>query len=384
MGLVGLIIFASYFPRHSAKEWRRAAPWLLIPFVALTGLNLWSFRNFTDGIPTERVYRAYYYLFFAVYLTVFTLFLRTYFTRPSDRPRVRWVILGALSGLLCFLFAEAYTQTSMLDWVGTLPVWLWQTLYATNVLFPLAVSYAILRHRVINIRLVVNRSVVLLLGYVVILFALQIIELSFHKRVESAPWIAVIGAIVLGFAHERLHGVMDGMSWLFYRKWYKAKRHLQRETERLTQATHVGAVNHALIDTPAKELNLTVAGLFERQSDDSFLRSYATASWPQVLLPTIPADHPLIASLKSAPLMLPDRYWQDQMPPSNNQMPVLAVPIVIGRILSRIALFGPHSNDETIDRDELNIIRRLAQSASLAYTTLEAEQAERLRLGAGD
>jgi hypothetical protein len=384
VGLVGLIMFALYFPRHSGKGWWRAALWLLIPFVALTGLNLWSFRNFTDGVPTEGVYRAYYYLFFAAYLAIFALFLRTYVTRPTDRPRIRWVILGALSGLLCFIFAEAYTQTSMLDWVPTIHVWLWQTLYAVNVLFPLAVSYAILRHRVIDIRLVLNRSFVLLFGFALVFIAFEIFELAFHKRVEHAPWIAIIGATMFGFAHERLHGVMDVMNWLFYRKWYIAKRRLEKETENLTQATHVGAVNHALIDTPAKELNLTLAGLFERQPDDSFHRTYATASWPQVVLPTIPADHPLIASLKNAPLMLSDRYWQNQMSPSYAQMPVLAVPIVIGRIMSRIALFGPHDNDETIDRDELNIIRRLGQSASLAYTTLEAEQAERLRLGAGD
>jgi hypothetical protein len=49
-------------------------------------------------------------------------------------------------------------------------------------------------------------------------------------------------------------------------------------------------------------------------------------------------------------------------------------------LLSRIALFGPHANAETFDRDERDILRQLARSAALAYTTLQAEEVERLRV----
>lgn len=95
----------------------------------------------------------------------------------------------------------------------------------------------------------------------------------------------------------------------------------------------------------------------------------------------IHAHHPIVASLEDHPLILSDRYWSKPAPPPYPvQMPVLAVPIAIGRVLSRIALFGPHTNGETFDRDELNIIRRLAQSAALAYATLEAAEVERLRI----
>jgi len=52
---------------------------------------------------------------------------------------------------------------------------------------------------------------------------------------------------------------------------------------------------------------------------------------------------------------------------------VLAVPVAVRGGLNPIALFGPHTNDETFDRDELNIIRRMAQSAAFAYTALDAD-----------
>jgi hypothetical protein len=49
-GLTGLVIFALHFPRDPVVGWRRRVePWLFLPFAALTGLSLWSFRNFTAG-----------------------------------------------------------------------------------------------------------------------------------------------------------------------------------------------------------------------------------------------------------------------------------------------------------------------------------------------
>ena len=79
-------------------------------------------------------------------------------------------------------------------------------------------------------------------------------------------------------------------------------------------------------------------------------------------------------------MILSDRYWAKPAPPPYPvQMPVLALPIKIGRVLSRIALFGPHSSGETFDRDEINIIHRLARAAAVAYATLEAEEVERLQ-----
>ena len=54
-------------------------------------------------------------------------------------------------------------------------------------------------------------------------------------------------------------------------------------------------------------------------------------------------------------------------------MPVLAVPIASRGVLRRIVLFGPHTRDEALDRDELNVLGRLGNSAAYAYTALEAE-----------
>jgi hypothetical protein len=287
------------------------------------------------------------------------------------------VILGALSGLLCFLFADVYEATSMLDWLPiTVPSWALQALYAVQVLFPLAVVYAIMRHRVINVRLVLNRSVVVLGSLVLATIALAGFDLAFHEEVRrNAPWIAGVAALVAGVLHERLREITDVVDWLFFHRWFVAERELKRAAERLSRAQvdHVADVDRALIDLPADRLTLTSAALFLREPDGGFRRLHATPSWPDRFMQTMPPDHPLAATLKDAPLRLPDAYFSGPVyMPRPFRMPVLAVPLETRGVLRRIALYGPHTNDETLDRDEVNVIARLAQGAAYAYAELEA------------
>lgn len=332
-GLAGLLMFALYFPDRSVSRQRLAGLWLLVAFVVLTGTSVRSFLNFTKGVPTENVYRVYYYLLLVTYVAVFALFLRTYITQPADRPRIRWVILGALTGLLCFIFAEVYTLTSLLDSLPAIPQWLLQMLFAANVLFPMAVAYAIQHHQVINIRLVINRSIAVVFAFVVSSLSLAFVELAFHHRVAHAPALAIIGAIIISLLHERLRGAVDIVNLLFYRNWLIAERNLRREAERLPEAAEVETINRSLIDLPAKDLNLTSAALFERRLDDNYHRIHATLSWPSLLFPEIPPIHrAIVASLEDHPtlLLLSDRDWRKPAPPPYPvRMPVLAVPIRI-------------------------------------------------------
>jgi hypothetical protein len=97
-----------------------------------------------------------------------------------------------------------------------------------------------------------------------------------------------------------------------------------------------------------------------------------TAAWPATFLPELDPKHPALASLHDRPVALPDLCW-DRPEPVACPLPVLAVPVVMRGAVSRIALFGPHTSDEALDRDEVNIIGRLARSAAVAYLALDAE-----------
>ena len=376
-GLAGLLMFALHFPRDTVEGWRRRAePWLLVPFAALAGLSVWSFRNFTDGAQAEFAYRAYFGLVFAVYAAVFALFIHTYLTLPEARPRIRWIILGALWGLLCFLFAEVYEATSMLEWLPfSVPDWVLQALYAQNVFFPLAAAYAIRRHRVINLRLVINRSVVILASLVIGYLFAAAVEYALHARIGHVVPVVTIGvSAAFSALYEHLRKFEDVVDLAFFRKWRAAERSLKKASERLAdgQMVRIEDVDKTLVEMPVDRLKLTSAALFARGEDATFRRVLTTTAWPASFLRELPSGHPALASLRDRPVALPDLCW-DGLEPLACAMPVLAVPVVMGGAVSRIALFGPHTSDEALDRDELCIIGRLARSAAVAYLALDAE-----------
>ena len=108
-----------------------------------------------------------------------------------------------------------------------------------------------------------------------------------------------------------------------------------------------------------------------RREDAKFRRVRTTAAWPATLLPERDANHPVMAS-HDRPVAVPDLCW-DGPEPAACPMPVLAVPVVMRGAVSRIALFGPHTGGEALDRDEVHIIGRLSRSAAVAYLALDAE-----------
>lgn len=368
-GLTGLLLFALHFPQDSVEGWRRRAErWLFLPFLSLTVLGIWTFRNFTNAEQTEGVYRAYYSVAFAVYLAVFALFVNTLITQPRARPRIRWVIVGALWGLLCFLFADVYEATSLLDWLPfIIPDWVLNVLYAQSVFFPIAVFYAVRQHRVINVRFILNRSIASLGFFIGALFVFEYLQVLLTH--EAVLGLTIVIAVVASFSHGALRRLVD---IVFFPRWHGAQRDLGRAADLLTEGpASAQKLQELLVDLPVHRLDLTSGALFQRKPDGSFTRVYANVTWPEQLLPALPPGHPLISSLQNAPLRLSDGYW-DPIRPSAFPMPVLAVPVVMEGVVSRIVLFGPHSSEEALDPDEVKIIHRLAKAAAIACTRLDA------------
>src|SRR5262249_47264149 len=146
--------------------------------------------NFTHGDPTETVYRVFYAVAYLVYPLLLAIILRTYRLHPAQRPRVRWVMLGALWGLPCFLLADLWEATAVFEGLRSLgvylPQWALTLLDAQSVWFPVLVVYAILRHRVINVRFVISRALVFtvlifVLGAVVHLVVAHTESLLMHR-----------------------------------------------------------------------------------------------------------------------------------------------------------------------------------------------------------
>jgi len=376
-GLTGLVLFALYFPRDTVEGWRRTLR-LALPllFVLLLGFGLSGFSNFIFGKETETLYRTYYRLTWLVYLIVFAIFSHTYRSQPTDRGRIKWVLVGVIVGLPCFLFADTYEATSMLNWLDevygvSVPLAVLQFLYAVNVLVPLSVFYAIRHHRVMNVRFPLTRALVVpcAIGAAIVTMHLAggAIEQLVVTRLEHIELImgGSVGLVML-LAHEP---VRRGLESVLYPGWRKQEAALDDEVARLA-GRDLESVERILIEVPVRVLRLTGAALFERNERGDFERK-RHFRWPEGVLCTLRGTDDVVTAMGSGPLRLLEAQWETQGFPSGFEAPALALPIMTRHDMKRVVLFGPHATGEDLGGDEIGLIHRLGRAAGAVYESAD-------------
>jgi hypothetical protein len=394
LGLVGLLLFALHFPMDSVAGWRRACqPLLVVPFLALLGAGLWGFCNFFFGWPTETAYRLYYYITYGIYFAIAVLFWYTYRTQPGDRPKIRWVILGASWGLLCFLIADTYEATSMVELVrerlGIRIPQLYQSfldfLYMQNAWFPLTVIYAVRHHRVIKVRLAVTRGTVVMIALVLSLSFVGYLDMYVDEPIkhflkQSMPRyvdVLILALIWLTLFLLREH-LYDFLESILARKWHAAERRLEALVDRLEEPHGItrDEVNRALTVEPVRALDLTSAALFRRRADGAF-EFECGVHWPADVVGVLDSGHPVVTALTNEPKPLHASDWGPERLFPELEEPALAAPVLVDRVVTRIVVFGPHTTGEDLDRDEVKVIRHLSRAAAVAYGHLETEELRR-------
>ena len=366
LGLSGILLFALYFPRDTVDGWRHTTAKLLwIPALLFLTFSLLAFRNFTAGVPTETPYRVYYALTWAAYAAMFALFFDTYRTLVNQRPKIRWVILGALWALGCFLFADTYEATSMFARVEglvhlRLPEWLLNLLYAQSFWLPAAVFYAIRHYRVIKVRFAIARVLVFPAFVTLIAIAVKLgemlIEYLLSQRFEWVEGVRGILVVSLGVvatvADRHAHRFVES---LVFRAWHRAETCLRAAAERLVEddTLQLEQIHRMIIDLPLETLRLESAALFRHLSVGTYALEWSVA-WPQEAARTF-------SSVDRASLA------------TGLDFPSVVFGTAIDRGLSRIALFGPHRTGEDLDRDEVTVLRELTRAAAAAYQRVEAD-----------
>jgi hypothetical protein len=377
-GLSGLLLFALTFPRDIASHgWRRHAR-LALPllFVLLLYFGLAGFGNFIFGHETERLYRTYYWLNWVVYGLVFAVFADTYWSRPTERGRIKWVLGGVIVGLSCFLFADTYEATSMLNWLGesyhvSVPLAVLQFLYAVNVVVPLSIFYAVRHHRVINVRFPLTRALAVPCAIGASIVAIHLtggaIEHFVSRRFEHIELtMGVVVAVLILLAHEP---VRRGLEAVLYPGWRKREAAFEEEILRLA-GRDLDSVERILIEVPVRLLGLTSGALFEKNQHGDFTIK-RRFRWPENVLGTLRGDDPIVAWMEMAPTRSREADWDDHALPPDFEPPALVLPIVTRRAVKRLVLLGPHTTSEDLARDEIRLIERLGRTAAANYEAAE-------------
>jgi hypothetical protein len=171
-----------------------------------------------------------------------SLILRFRRSTGMERLQIKWLTSAAVAVAIIYLIAMLASLNS--DWGGaTTPTWilfLQEASFASFALIPIAIGFAILRYRLYDIDLVINRTLVyglltaLLLGvYVVLAVGLGAAVRSVAEQENNAIVIAASTLAVAALFRPARRRIQDFIDRRFYRQKYDAARTLDAFSMRL-------------------------------------------------------------------------------------------------------------------------------------------------------
>lgn len=385
-GLVGFLVFCLRFPANAPTGWRRSidnlTPFLGVAFAVIFlswDLGVWLFL--WPAAVTRGLWNAWLGSIGALLISGSAVLLTTYFTTSGPvRYKIKWVILG----LICTCTA---LLAILLSWGGPLtglPRLCVGALGGLVVTFPLTVAYAVIRHRVIDVRFVVSRSMTL--GAVAAIVGLIVIGIDWlfstklpTSRFQTATYFGA--ALLIGLSLNAMrHRIGKLVDFLFFRQWHRSQQQADSVADALRGATSKTDLYGPLTSGIGRALSLASAALFERIEGGGFVR-VAAHGWPAGTLWNLFFDDPLVARADMRPgaADIDASQWQERGIPPGVARPAVMLPIVAGKHVAAILLFGAHCDGSSLDPDELRIIRGLAADVGLVYAN-SATESERSAL----
>lgn len=197
------------------------------------------------------------------------------YRRVSDaveRQQTKWVVFGfavALAGYLCVVLMPvvfpALEPGTFADLAGAAAV------CGFMLLIPLSLGLAILRYRLFDIDVLINRTLVygvltaiLVLAYVALVVALQQLFLALAGRESQLAVVASTLAVATMFVPLR-HRTQMLIDRHFYREKYDAKKTLEAFSARLREERDLDALNEELVGLARETLQPEHVSLWLRE-----------------------------------------------------------------------------------------------------------------------
>jgi len=287
-----LLSLCMIFPR---KLTRARWPWILIwaPVVATLP---WRISHFAAVIyyPYESysipswIYQATF-LRAALYLVAgIVILVVTYrrFLGIDEKRRVRVLLAGTGISLAA---ASVVVWSQFVLGFGVIPIWL-IFVHSLTLAAPLAFAYAIVRHRVFDIRVIIRQGLQYafargaVLGLVPAMGAFLVLDLAMNRRqtladiLQSRGWVYLfvsVGAVGLYWKRNQWLGLIDRR---FFREQYDAQRVLRDIVREIRTATSMESVSRRIIPRIEAALHPEFVSLLVREPDEGMFHSLA--SWP--------------------------------------------------------------------------------------------------------
>jgi hypothetical protein len=374
---VGFLIFCIRFPADAPTDWRKrldvAAPYI---FAGLATIWVWkdvAERDFAPALLRHTLFDLVVVVFVAMSsIGIVALFLNYLNAREADKQRIKWVVLGlscTFAGIALFVLTEVVSWIDLPNWLSY--PWFEATLVWLSTGLALTVAYAVIRHRVIDVRFVLSRSLVF--GIIAIIVGLTAIGLDwlFGSRLTASRYqaafiagVALVVGFLLNAARQRIESTVDA---LLFSKRHRTQQRADVIGDALRRASSKADLHEPLTKELADAFSLASAALFERTIDAGFVR-VAAVGWPTGMIwHVFPDDQLARLAERKKVADIDSLQWQWPDVPLGVTRPATMIPILVGKTVPAVLLCGAHENGTVLDPDEIRTIRRLCADAGLVY-----------------
>jgi hypothetical protein len=318
------------------------------------------------GIALYRVFTIASWLSYVVATVSFLARYRN--ASGEDRDRLRWVAIGLGS------FLVSYALFWIAQNVPSAPAELDTWAQFLNVL-PLTVAYAVIRHRVIDVRIAGGRAIAYALLSAVPVTGFSLIDWALSNQLAQtrfAVFVEVTVSIAFGFwvnaSQRRIDNLIES---LFFHSRRIAEERLRGVARRIAHVTERTPLDETLVREPFEALALTSCALF-RLIDGGYVR-VAQRGWPGDVLPVLDSNDDLALELVAtrAPVDVHKIGW-DPGDAVRSLKAALAYPILVRQEPVGVLLLGARRDGERFDALERSSLQTLLDSAAMTYDHLEA------------
>jgi eukaryotic-like serine/threonine-protein kinase len=304
----------------------------------------------------------------------------------NEQRKLRVLLLGTALGWIGAIIV--IIGLNQRDIAGTMPAVIGPILF---LFFPLSFAYAILRHRLFDVSVVVRRGIQYALARGVVIAALPTAVALFFTDVAihtgdigvvaianflahtSRSWMyAVIGVAAL-VALRRRSTWLDQIDRRFFRERYNAQQILREVVEEIRQASSIVQVAERVVMRIDAALHLESVVVFMREPNETAY--HALASVPVAVAPPfLPTDSKLVGLLRllGNPLQIStEGSWLQQLPASDMEIIRragidLLVPISLSAF-GREALLalGSKKSEEPYGREDEALLVAIASALAL-------------------
>lgn len=290
-----LCSFFASFPRELVRprRWWLAiwAPTLVS--VGFSGVH-WAYALYRpDALPQWPWLGTYQAAIAGLYTAGALVSLIVNFRRVSDsteRRRTQVLLVGATAGLAPgFLVYASFWLRSTQNMAESIFASPWTTVGVLSALcIPASFMYAIVWHRLFEIRLIVRRGLQYalarrgLLSLVPALAGLIALDVTLQRSAPIATvarergWAYALVAVGIVLAHANRERWLQALDRRFFREQYNAQRILTSVAEDLRRAASLDAVALRVVSHIDTALHPAVAALLVRDGDDSAFRTVAS------------------------------------------------------------------------------------------------------------